>query len=146
MLWLNMQLLSCDPVLSSSLGSSNLKRIIGHAASLLENVITDSEEPPLQESEALVQAIIDIVGSQLARPTSGDDEEDDDDLDEDEQQYIQGNTYLDVVGWDKLMNALEAHFPSAHLHTTFPEELLSAIKTQLKDRHLQCLPGLLEKV
>ena len=123
-----------------------MKTIIGHAASLLENEVTNSEDAPLQESEALVQAIILILGSQLAHPTSGEDEEDDDDLEEDQQQDFQGNTYLDIAGWNKLMNALDTHFPSEPSGPTFPEELLSAINTQLKERHLQCLPGLLEKV
>ena len=143
-----MQLLSCNPVMSSSLGGSSLKRIISHAASLLENDTGHSEQAPLQENEAIVQSIIHVLGSQLSHPKANDDEEEEEEEEEEneEQQDIKGNTYLDLAGWTKLMNLLDLNFSSDVLHSSFPADLSSAIKTQLKERHLQYLPEIVEKV
>ncbi len=132
--------------MADSLGASSLKRIISNAAKLIENDTRDSDDSLQKESEGIVQSIIHTLGSQLARPSTNDnDDDDDEDLDELQQQDIRGDTYLDLAGWNKLMSALE-HFPSGSSNVAFPDNLLSAIKTQLKERHLQCLPGFLEKV
>ena len=130
-------------MISLSLGPSTLKRIISHAATCLMDGKSASSKAHPDEREAIVNSILHFFRPQLTAIAVSNEEEEEDEV-------IKDRSYVDLVGWTKLRELLEGYFPSCDpapaSNSSFPVELENAIKTKLKERHLQCLPRLMEKV
>lgn len=107
---------------------------------------------PQDESNAIANSVVHFFRPQLvSRAASEEEENDEEDEEDEESQVIKSSSYVDLAGWTKLRELLEGYFPSSASEapvasSSCPTELKSAIKTQLQERHLQCLPGLMEKV
>ncbi len=142
-----MQVTSCNPFLSSMVGASTLRQIIAYGgAQLLSKGGAFARDSIDAESEIIGAAILNHFSTQMATRNNTSEEGE-----EDEGMLSEGGTYLAFVNWNKLKELVQSFFPSCNLsaaksNTRVPKELLEAIKTQLKERHLQCLPSLLEKV
>ena len=95
----------------------------------------------------IVTSVLHFFAPQLSVGSSHSEEE------EEEEEELCGGTrpHVNPIGWNKLRELLENFFPSCDLGCgpymeDLPTELVEAIRTQLKERHLQCLPSLMEKV
>ena len=129
--------------MSCSIGTSSLRQIIKYAAQLvLED--NNSRLGFNIESKCIVKSILYFFATQLPTGIYSDEDED---MDE-------GKIRVDTTSWNKLKELLGSFFPSCDIDYSYseddtspvPNELLEAIKTQLQERHLQCLPSLMEKV
>lgn len=98
---------------------------------------------PQDERDAIINSVLHFFGSQLTSRAANKEEVEED-------RMIKGSSFVDLVGWTKLRELLEDFFPSYNTVASggfsFPAELENVIKMQLKERHLQCLPGLMDKV
>lgn len=129
--------------MSSSIGAFSLRHIVQHAAQLLLED-NNSRLGFNIESKCIVKSILHFFATQL---TTGLHSDEDEDMDE-------GNMSVDTTSWNKLKELLGSFFPSCDIDYSYPDddtspvpnELLEAIKTQLQERHLQCLASLMEKV
>ena len=128
-----------------------LKQIIGRSFDLLTSKrLTDSVDIPQAECNAVAQATLHHFHSQLMCHEEGGGEE----MDEVDGQI---SINVDPINWNKLNEIISAYFPSSPVTTSSADdssegvdgvktELAEAIKTQLKEHHLQDLPMFQEKV
>lgn len=136
-----------------------LKRIIGRSFDLLTSRrLTDSVDIPQAESDAIAQAILQHFHSQLTTPH----EEEGEETEEIEGQV---SVNMDAMNWNKLNEIVSMCFPGSPVTVGsrnggggdagseagaddggVKTELVEAIKTQLKEHHLQDLPMFQEKV
>ena len=134
-----------------------LKRIIGRSFDLLTSRrLTDSVDIPQAESDAIAQAILQYFHSQLTTPH----EEEGEETEEIEGQV---SVNMDAMNWNKLNEIVSMCFPGSPVTVSsrngaggtgseagddggVKTELAEAIKTQLKEHHLQDLPMFQEKV
>ena len=102
---------------------------------------------PLEERKAIANSVWHFFRPQLTSSTVPKEENEK----REENQIMKDSSYMDLVGWTKLRIILEEYFPSCNdsmssSNVFFPADLADAIKKQLQERHLQCLPRFMEKV
>ena len=129
-----------------------LKQIISRSFDLLTSKrLTDLVDIPQAECDAVAQATLHHFHSQLVCHEEGGGGEE---MDEVEGQV---SITLDPINWNKLNEIISAYFPGSPVITSSADdssegvagvktELAEAIKTQLKEHHLQDLPTFQEKV
>lgn len=123
---------------------ATLKQIVSTSFAILTSKRQmDSIDVPQAESDAVAKAIINHFQCQMMC-------EEPEQMDEFESHV---NVNLDPTSWKKLTELLNVYFPSFSIAknveggvTDVKTELVEAIKTQLKELHLQDLPLFEEKV
>lgn len=147
-----MQLSSSNPRVASCISNIvTLKQIIGRSFDLLTSKkLTDSVDIPQAECDALAQATLHHFHNQFVCPNEGERGE--------EMDEVEGHVSInmDPMNWNKLNEIIGVHFPGSAMITDgdgsddsvagVKTELAEAIKTQLKEHHLQDLPMFQEKV
>ncbi len=144
------QLSSSNPSIASSIGPSALRHIIDYAAHLVLDTDSTFNNPRVGfniESRCLVTSVLYYFAPQLVTRSKNDDDDNDDD---DEELYGDSTNAAYSISWNKLRELLDSYFPSCDADYSRPEDthdqLLDAIHAQLRERHLQPLPSLIEKV
>lgn len=114
-----------------------LKLIINHASTVLHN----PTNPQGSEKDILANSIKQFLSPQMTHPRE---------LEQREEIGHTVNSSYKLAAWNKLNNLLDLHFPGSISHGEEDEcelsELTNAVKSQLKDQHLQTLPSLISKV
>jgi hypothetical protein len=122
-----------------------LKQIIGRSFDLLTSKRpTDSVDIPQAECDSVAEAALQHFRSQLVS-------HDEQGGGGEEMEEVEGHVSVnfDPTNWNKLNEIISAYFPGSPVIMSGDEvkaELAEAIKTQLKEHHLQDLPMFQEKV
>ena len=128
-----------------------LKQIISCSYDLLTSKrLTDSVDIPQAECDALTQATLQHFHNQLMCQNEGGGGEEIDEV----EGHVSVN--MDPTNWNKLNEIIGVYFPGSAMIVdgdgsdggvaSVKTELAEAIKTQLKEHHLQDLPMFQEKV
>lgn len=130
-------------VASCTSSTASLKRIISHSFNILTSKgPSDSADILQRESSAVAQAVVYHFSCQLMCEEA------------EEFEEFEGHISVDLdpVNWKKLKEIVSVYFPESDITIDkgkLPDsstELTEAIKTQLKEHHLQPLPPFEEKV
>ena len=140
----HLQLSSSNKITASSICNvTTLRRIISHSFDILTSKTkSGSMDVHLSESDAIAEALIDHFSSELMCEES-------EQLEEFEGRV---NIDTDLTNWKKLNELIRIYFPGFSCTTdeekrsSVKPELAEAIKTQLKEHHLQNLPSFEQKV
>ena len=144
MLYIRLQLSSTNKITASSINNTTtLKGIISRSFDILTSKTkSDSMDIHLSERDAIAEALIDHFSSELMCEES-------EQLEEFEGRV---NVDVDFTNWKKLTELIRVYFPGfsctadMEKRSSVRTELAEAIKTQLKERHLQNLPSFEQKV
>lgn len=139
-----LQLSSSNRITASSISNvTTLKRIINRSFDILTSKTkSDSMDMNSSESDAIAESLIDHFSSELMCEES------------DHLEGFEGhvNVDMDLTNWKKLNELIRVYFPGFSCTTdgekrsSVKTELAEAIKTQLKEHHLQNLHSFEQKV